>query len=70
MGYPKDPNLTGFKAVKFHNVLHPHEVDHPCGHNPEEEMAPLPTWTIEMAKRKIGVDRIDTGRAPRPSSLE
>ena len=67
MPYPHDPKLKGFAAATFHNVLHPHEVDHPAVEDLEsDEFSPLPSWTIEKARLGIGRDSVDAERLPKP----
>ena len=67
MPYPHDPKLRGFAAATFHNVLHPHEVDHPAVDDLESDgFSPLPSWTIEKARLGIGRDSVDADRLPKP----
>ena len=70
MPYPHDPKLKGLAAATFHNVRHPHEIDHPCVTDPESgELSPLPSWTIEKARLGILHDSIDVERLPKPRRL-
>lgn len=66
MPYPHDPKLRGFAAATFHNVAHPHEIDHPAVDDLEsDEFSPLPSWTIEKARLGIGRDSVDAERLPK-----